>query len=447
MSYEAIVVRLENVMLHPNADRLQVATAGGHHVIVGMESQEGDLGIVFPEGGKLAQSFCLANSLYRKDPVTGEAMGGYLDENGRIKALKLRGAVSEALWLPIESISIWMAYVAVTRGRGPRTSVPVLKEGEHLTEVKGELLCEKYFTPATIARMAQPTKKGKARSAREEALPKHYDTPQLRHVAQLPHGTAIITEKVHGTSGRTGYVQVARPQNALVRAWNFMTPAFFNIKPKRVYEYVSGTRNCIVDEGAPGEKGMGYRQTVHQRLIDSGAVDLDEVWYYEIAGFSEGGAPIMAVHNVGAVGDSKLEKQLKKKFGEQIIYRYGCMQPGDAQGLAGGTHRVFVYRITKNGVDLTWDVVVDKADAAGLETVPVLARIPEATLEKVNEAIQSIPDDCSRIDSSHPIEGVCIRIEHGATVYRSLKEKFLTFKLLEGLAKSNDNYVDLEEAS
>lgn len=51
--YQAIVSSLKNVREHPNADRLKLADIRGVQVVVGLNAQEGDLGIFFPEDGRL----------------------------------------------------------------------------------------------------------------------------------------------------------------------------------------------------------------------------------------------------------------------------------------------------------------------------------------------------------------------------------------------------------
>ena len=88
-NYNGIVCRLTGMRPHNNADKLQVANALGYQVIVGSDAHDGDVGIVFPEGGKLSHEMLLANCLYRKHPETGEVMGGYFETSGRIKTCLL----------------------------------------------------------------------------------------------------------------------------------------------------------------------------------------------------------------------------------------------------------------------------------------------------------------------------------------------------------------------
>ena len=63
MSYKAIVTRLKNVRPHSNADRVQLATCHGNQVVIGLNSQEGELGVYFPSDGQLSPEFCKENKL------------------------------------------------------------------------------------------------------------------------------------------------------------------------------------------------------------------------------------------------------------------------------------------------------------------------------------------------------------------------------------------------
>jgi len=67
MSYQATVCYLTDIRPHPNADRLAIANALGYNVVVGFDSREDELGVVFPEGGRLSHNMLFVNSLYRKN--------------------------------------------------------------------------------------------------------------------------------------------------------------------------------------------------------------------------------------------------------------------------------------------------------------------------------------------------------------------------------------------
>lgn len=450
MSYKAIIVRIKT-RPHPKADRLQLADAGGYTCIIGLDHKDGELGIVFPEGGQLAHDFCMVNKLYRKDPATGEEMGGYLEDNRRVRALKLRGVESNALWLPLAAMDAWLG-----------NDRCLFEVGRELDEVGGKSLCGKYYTAATIKAMKSNNPKERKGGRMGKALARHYDTGQLRS-AQLPtDGRVIITEKLHGTSGRTGQVMVEKEQWWITKQINRLS--WFTIKPKTESMLVSGTRNCIVDTAATGEKGKGFRVMIHDMF--SGRLRHGEELFYEIVGFEDTGSPIMGTHTIGKIGDSKIEKRLKKEVGsETITYHYGCARNGrlPVDNMSGPLRfRVHVYRITFNGHDMPWNEVavrtfalrqtLDRRCVAFLSIVPTLD-IWEAGSWSEGRLRQSC-DDMSREPGMGDMplrEGVCVRIETTVdgvtTVAKSLKHKSWIFCALEGIARNDQDYVDTEEVA
>ncbi len=60
----AIIVVLENVRAHPNADRLQLATVLGTQVVVGMDSKSGDQVVYFESNLRVGHAYLHYNNLY-----------------------------------------------------------------------------------------------------------------------------------------------------------------------------------------------------------------------------------------------------------------------------------------------------------------------------------------------------------------------------------------------
>ena len=53
----------------------------------------------------------------------------------------------------------------------------------------------------------------------------------------------------------------------------------------------------------------------------------------------------------------------------------------------------------------------------------------------------------STLDHTHIREGVVVRVENPDGTTHFLKAKSYEFKVLEGIIKNNDSYVDMEEVS
>lgn len=83
--YQAIVCRIK-VRPHPNADRLQLGEAHGYQVIVGLDTEDNELGIFFPCDGQLSEAFATSNDLIGYTDEAGNKKGGYFAKNCRVRA-------------------------------------------------------------------------------------------------------------------------------------------------------------------------------------------------------------------------------------------------------------------------------------------------------------------------------------------------------------------------
>lgn len=434
MSYKAVACKLTNVRKHPNADRLKLATVQGYQIIVGLDAEEGTFGAFFPCDGQLVKEHLTVNKLYSTHPDTGEKMGGYFDKNGRVRAQKLRGEISDGFFQEAAGFE-WCGGLTI-------------KEGEEFDSLNGFKVCQKYYTPATLKAInsGKVNKKGKKKDKITYELPEHYDTGQLRtHAKKIPNGAVIyVSEKLHGTSGRTGYV---KKSTLYASVWKKYWSRFCSFFQKDDYTYVTGTRRTVRKEGTPGYHGSDvFRDEVHKKIKSAG-LRKGEILYYEIVGYTEKGKSIMPSHKI-------TDKGLKKRYGDQMSYNYGCNQ---------GEWRFYVYRITETTpdgtiIDLPWNMVISRCKALGLNVVPELDRfmmkneskedIPEFLLH-----IETLTQGDSTLDRNHIKEGVVCRIEHPDVYNRivnfteALKYKGFHFCDMEGIKKNDPNYIDMEEIS
>ncbi len=431
MSYSAIVCRART-RPHPNADRLQLADCNGYQCIVGKDVEDGQLGIVFPEGGILSEGFATANELT-------EDLGGHLKNDRRVRAMRLRGERSEGLWLELDSLERWQPTYSALVSEGQ----PVDCWGPD-----GDELCRKYVPPAVQKQLAVQ----KPKKVRKQAIPKHYDTPQLRNRSGWanagfdPTARLIWTEKLHGTSARTGRVHVDLPLPWYKRALNLLPGV--NLKPKRELRCFSGTRRCMLEDGAEGEKGKGYRQEWHEliseRLEALGLEDI--VVYYEIVGYDENGKPIMPPHSVKGLSKEDLRSIPKEAIRDgKVHYDYNLLPDGFQ-------NEAYVYRIVSHGVEMPMAAIEDIVDQqmalCGLVTVPVVA--VDLHGDENEFGLMNRADYLSRAESESNMiaEGVCVRSEGDmGSVSRWLKHKSFAFCCLEGIARNDADYWDAEEVA
>jgi hypothetical protein len=421
MSYSAIVSRI-TVRPHPNADRLQLGTCHGNQVVVGLDTKDGDLGVFFASDGRLSDAMLTAGDLVgRTNPETGKHEGGFFPANGRVRSQSFRGSKSDGYWTPLSSLA-WTGH--------PLAS---LSEGDTFTELSGHEVCSKYITPATLR--AQTNAANNKRKPRVVAFPEHVDTGQFRYLTNLePEAIVYISEKCHGTSGRYGHVLELTEYPWFWQRWLY--------GKKREWKHMSGSRRVILGDNNGGMPGPGFYGTNYFRdnVVTGVELHKGEVLYFEIVGYVEGDTPIMNRH---AIKDDL--KDLKKRYGSVMSYDYGCAQ---------GEHRMLVYRITNlnedgHAIDLSWSQVVGRCKQLGLTTVMTLVEPFVSDGEDINVLrlmVEGLTDGPSTLDNRHIREGVVVRIEdsNGVTF---LKNKSWAFKVLEGIIKDSDTFVDLEEAS
>ena len=454
MSYNCVITSLSNVRAFPGADRILLANACGYQVVVGLDNKEGDIVGLFVDDGQLSKEYLRSNNLVGYTDSEGKRQGGFFSESGRVKAQKFRGEKSEAYCAGLESFA-FTGY-----------DINKIKVGDQFCELNGVPICNKYFTPATKGATPAKEHSSKAINAQLRAMfPEHKDTNQVRFALDKDlQGLIIITAKLHGTSARTGHINYPTElpiTNPFKHLWNVFVDEclhgpkhIFNFwcddkkaeslkyKPEVKYEYsmVYGTRRVIkglVDFNPNAD----YRNKCAAKLAP--AIRKGEVWYYEIVGYEDNGASIMQ-----PVSTKEMGKAFIKRFGDNFVYKYGCLP---------GTCEIYVYRITVQNEDaevyeLPWNVVKAKCLSAGIKYVPEIHTsisnelYVHAVLQPAIERFTDEDDIAEPLDPSHIREGVCIRVENLETGKSTIwKNKTFAFKVLEGIAKNDDNYIDTEE--
>ena len=469
MAYCGYITRLKNVRKHSNADRLLLADCFGNTVIVGLEYQEGQLGVYFPVDGQLSVEFCAANDLVRRKDENGNPCGGYLDPDKRnIKAMKLRGEKSDGLFLPLTSLANF-------------TTISDLKEGDTITILNGVEICKKYIPKS---RRGENWHGGKrAHKPRQNFAPtfyEHVDTEQLAyHLNDFHAGDVVeLSLKLHGTSGRTGYLPVTKQKKQTLWQKIMRKPAHTYIE----YDYVTGTRRVVLDDKHDGGFYSDNQFRLEMAKKFEGKLRKGETVYYEIVGFVNEFTPIMA-----SVKNSKIkDKEFSKAYGDETVFSYGCDPNGGWEAVHESTApdvwgedniippkcEVYVYRMTQVNEDgdvfeLSPDQMRYRCEQMGVKYVPVFERFiipdnPGETLtvdfeteeveygvcspgEFVLRKVEQYFDGPDPIGKTHIREGVVARIVNrpGIAVY---KHKNFNFKVLEGIIKDTADAPDMEEA-
>lgn len=423
--YNAYVTKIKDIRKHSNADRLQVGYCFGNQIIVSLETQEGDMGVYFPTDGRLGMEFCIANNLLRIKNADGTQGGGYLEpEKRHVSSLKLRGEISDGLFMPLTCLEKF-------------TDISKLNDGDLISILNGITICEKYIPNIKCKGASGSANVGKSKKKKKQFIyfEEHIDTTQLaynRHQFKVGD-ICYITLKMHGTSGRTSYTieeselkktlidKFLRRDAKIVRKWNVAT----------------GTRRVVLDFEKDNQgfyNDDSFRRKWHDIIAPK--LQKGETVYYEIVGFTSKDSLIMPQCKNKLTND----KEFIKQYGETTTFTYGC---------ENGQNDVYIYRMTLTNedgytIEYPQEFVALRCEQMGLKMVPELDRFIYTTDEDLTERVERLCDGIDPIGQSHIREGVVVRIE-GKEKFKAFKHKNIWFKILEGLIKADD-ILDMEDA-
>ena len=359
---ECPAVRLR-VEPHENADALELAAVGGYRAVVQKgRFATGELAVYVPEGSVVPEY------LQERLGVTGRLAGG---KKNRVKAIRLRGVLSQGLVVPLEEGG------ALTNGAGERASV---HEGDDLAAFLG---VEKYVPPVPASMAGAVWPAGQDRTLA-------YDVENVKRWPDvLAEGEGVVvTEKIHGTLLGCGVLpaSMAHPDHG---------------------------RTVVFSKGL-GAKGLAFEPGVEN--VYTRAVAEHGVAQAVGGAFAEAlaEAPVFVLGEVFGAGVQDL--------------RYGA----DARHPGRLGFRVFDVYVGRRGRGAFLDdAALDAACAAmGLDRVPVLYRGPysDAVLADLTAGPETVSGQ-----GMHLREGVVVRptVERedpglGRVQLKSVSEDYLT---------------------
>lgn len=430
-NYAATVVRISHLNDLENCDNVKGVSVFGMQAIVPKDTEVGSLAIVFPTETQLSEEYARENNLFRHAELNADSeKTGYLEDNRRVRAMKFRGHVSNALVMPLESLS----YIK-DKSLYNTFGVVALEEGDTFDQLLGHDICKKYVVKRAGPARVEKNKHKVFKRVDEKMLPEHYDTENYfrNRDAIGPERDITVTQKVHGTSIRLANTIVRRKLSLVERALRKLGVRIQETE----YGHVYGSKRVIKDPENDRQQHYyssdefgGDIWTINGEKYKD-AIPENFVLYGELVGWTPDGAPIQK-HYTYLVPD---------KTADLYIYR--------------------VAMITNQGmlVDLSWDQVKEFCRDRGLKTVPELWRGKHKDFN-VYDFVDGVDQDGTVYDTLHryheegypgavalgrdsPVdEGVCIRVD-GIAPY-ILKAK--SAKFLEHETKlSDENVVDLEE--
>lgn len=441
-NYLSKVVNITTFRAHPNAEKLKCCSIDGFNIITGINSEPG-LYIYFPVLSCINSDFLRYANLYRnKELNANPEQTGMFEGNGRVKAIKLRGELSEGFILPATVFSNYI--VSVTN-----KELENLKEGIEFDAVQNgtkEFWISKKYIPKSNSsigisgrRITKKVNRGLDKVI-DTQFRFHYNTIIIKKVPHVltPDARIQMSYKIHGTSGISAYVLCHQKLNWKQKLAKWLTGYNFD---RYDYLYASRTviKNKYYNQGVSGgfygcDVWAEADKIVRPRLARG------QTAYYEIVGFLPNGNYI------------------------QKNYDYGCLRPGKGETYTSEKHfKVRVYRVTYtniNGVTFEYTPRQVQQWCAEVGLTPVeecyvgrardLYPDLEITDHWSEDFIARLSNDkhfymeCNspHCDNKVPHEGLVIKIDNGQVGAFKLKcFKFLN-KEQEALDKGESNIED-----
>ena len=445
-NYLSKIVKIDSFRKHndPEVQKLKCCTIDGYNMITGIDSEPG-LYVYFPALSQINPDFLSYANLYKhKEMNKDPEQSGMFEDNGRVKAIKLRGELSEGFILPLIVLENYI--ISVTN-----KELKDVKEGTEFDAVEHdgkEFWISKKYVAKKQYSQGTGSSSGKTRykvpkrldRVRDDQFRFHYSTVVIKKCPYVinPESLIQMSYKIHGTSGISAYVLCHQPLTWKQKIAKWLTGESFDR-----YDYIYSSRTVIKNKFYNPEVGSGYYSAdiwAEADKIVKPHLRRGETAYYEIVGYLPNGGYI------------------------QKKYDYGCVPPKEGETYTHEKHfKVRIYRITQTNVDgkvleYTPRQVQQWCAQVGLTPVEecFYGRAGDLypDLDPSNHWSENFIDRLSNdkrfhmeLDSPHcvnkvPHEGVVIKIEDGAS--RAFKLKCFRFlnKEQELLDKGEENIED-----
>jgi len=341
-NYAAVVVEVKALRELENCDNVQGLSVFGLQAIVDKSVKVGDIGLFFPAETQLSEEFAKMNNLHRHtDRNADPNEKGYFEDNRRVKALRFRGHASNAFFIPLSALNYLYELVPVKDWAGFHPA-----PGDTFDKIGDHEICRKYVLKEPGVNRGPSAK---IKRVDLKVFPVHIDTDNYwRNSDKIPSDAeVIITQKLHGTSGRWGKVPVTQDLTWLEKIARKLG---VRVADKQT-QLVAGSRMVVKSIDGELEEGKNHfyltdlwsewGKKLHDLIPDNFIV------YGELVGWTSDQTPI------------------------QKDYTYD-LEPGQSE--------LYIYRVavvTEAGrtVDLSWNQVKEFAFETGLKHVPEFTRV------------------------------------------------------------------------
>jgi hypothetical protein len=299
-NYACSVVEIKNLFDIEGADNIKRTVVNGNNVVVPKTTEIGSKMLYFVSGTKLSADYCHRNNLYDKaeENENTEKRGFISFKQKRVKAIKLRGIISDGMLMPLDSLYSFFK------------GASLLQVGDEFTDIDGVSICEKYIVPiknnggSNLKKGKQPVKISRLV---DNQFYLHNDTDNLRKNMHKinPDDIIGIHYKKHGTSIVIGNVQVKRPLS-----WLEKIAKKVGVKiEESTYDIVYSSRKVIKNGYLNPNTGEGfYGEDIWGVVAKEVGHLIPKNWtlYGEVLGYLNSGAGIQGKYDYGCkVGEHK----------------------------------------------------------------------------------------------------------------------------------------------
>lgn len=412
-NYACSVVEIKELFSIEGADAIVRTVVNGNNVVVPKSTEVGSKMLYFVSGTKLSEEYCRVNNLYDKPEENLDvSKKGFISfRQKRVKAIKLKGVISDGMLMPLASLS----------NMNLSLSTLTLKVGEEFTDIDNISICEKYIVPVKVSNQGGQ-KVSKINKLKDLIVDNqfrfHHETEHfVKHQDKFTQETEIIvTRKIHGSSLILSNVLINKKLSLKEKIFNF-----FGAKlPTSEY-------GIIWSSGKPkGKLPKGIESETNKWETPNPSYYTSDIWaraYKEIGHVVEKGISIYAeIVGRGIQGDMFTYNQ-----------DYG----------------IYVYRITKTSIDgnvveFSWEQIKKYCKKYGLNYVE------EYFVGKVKEMV--VFDDSllgylqqKYLNKSYPDcnidEGICIRIRENDEIFKLKSPNFIKME-----SDNQENEVEEQES-
>lgn len=404
LNYVASIVEIGEIYDIVGADKIKRTVIFNNDVIIDLTPKKGDKMLYFNSGTKLNIDFCKYNNLLTDAELNKDNKPGYISPKKLlIKAIKLRGIVSDGLLLPLESLH----YI------NEDISHDDFKVNDEFTDLKFDdntySICEKYVAP-----VRNNGSGGKVIKQPKEKLRDLIVNNQFRFHNETSHlgknlhkinddDELIITRKRHGSSGILSHVLVVKKLN-----WFENILKFFGYKlPISEYGFIwsSGKPKSQIPKGLESE--------THEWKTKNMSFYTEDIW-------------------------RKAYTLLKDKVEKGITLYFEITGEGiqGANYTYGKPYDIHIYRITVTNVDgnvyeLGWNELVEYCNKYNLNYCEEYERFKIKNLKV--DIFEYLTD--KYINKSYPDckvdEGICVRNTRNNEIFKYKSPNFLLFEQKE----------------